>query len=86
MITKNWSAALEHGEYAEDRDLVVKDGIEAVGETGKGVYVNLVTPNEFGNPDTYLTDILLGHFGEEIREIKYIDECGCGGHVLRVYK
>ncbi|WP_099550442.1 CGCGG family rSAM-modified RiPP protein, partial [Pseudomonas sp. 2995-3] len=60
--------------------------IEAVEETSEGVYVNLVTPNEFGNPEDYLTEILLERYGNEIKEIKYIDECGCGGHVLRVYK
>ena len=36
MKEKNWSIALEHDEYEEDLDLVVRDAIEAVEETAKG--------------------------------------------------
>ena len=50
MKEKNWSIALEHDEYEEDLDLVVRDAIEAVEETAKGYYVNVVTPSNFGNP------------------------------------
>ncbi|OIJ08309.1 hypothetical protein BKP35_17785 [Anaerobacillus arseniciselenatis] len=84
MKTKSWSCALEHGEYEHDKELVFKEGLEAVAETAKGYHVNLVTPNGFGNPDHYLTPILKDKFGDKI-DIKFIDQCGCGGYVLRVW-
>lgn len=84
MLT-SWSASLEHGEYAEDRDLVIRHAVEAVDETSEGIYVNIVTPHEFGNPDEYLTAILHNTFPNRLM-IDYIDQCGCGGHVLRVYR
>lgn len=82
---KSWSASLEHGEYCEDLSLVINDSIKAVKETAKGAYVNLVTPANFGNPEDYLRDILIERFGESIT-MKYIDQCGCGGYVYRIYK
>ncbi|MDG5786350.1 CGCGG family rSAM-modified RiPP protein [Evansella sp. AB-P1] len=81
----SWSASLEHGEYELDQDLVIQHGIEAVDETTKGAYVNLVTPNTFGNPVEYLSPVLKEKYGDSI-QIKYIDQCGCGGYVLRIYK
>ncbi|WP_428907964.1 hypothetical protein [Niallia sp. Krafla_26] len=33
-MEKNWSIALEHDEYEEDRGLVVRDAIQAVKDTG----------------------------------------------------
>ena len=47
---KNWSVALEHDEYEDDLELVVRDAIEAVEETANGYYVNVVTPSNLGNP------------------------------------
>ncbi|WP_082693080.1 CGCGG family rSAM-modified RiPP protein [Bacillus sp. FJAT-29814] len=85
MKEKNWSISLEHEEYEHDRDMVIADAIDAVKETAKGYYVNVVTPAGLGNPEDYLTEILLLHFGNEI-DLQYIDQCGCGGHVLRVWK
>lgn len=83
MKKKSWSCALEHGEYEKDRDLVIKEGLEAVVETDCGYHVNLVTPNTFGNPDIYLTPVLKEKFKDSI-DVKYVDQCGCGGYVLRV--
>lgn len=85
MKEKNWSISLEHDEYEHNRDLVIADAFQAVKETAKGYYVNVVTPGAFGNPEEYLSDKLLMKFGNEI-DLKYIDQCGCGGHVLRVWK
>ncbi|MCD8510994.1 MAG: CGCGG family rSAM-modified RiPP protein [Bacillus sp. (in: Bacteria)] len=82
---KSWSASLEHGEYAEDKELVIQHSIEAVEETEAGTYVNLVTPDNFGNPEEYLNPVLVERFGDGITA-KYISQCGCGGYVLRVYK
>lgn len=83
--TKSWSASLEHGEYAMDRELVIRDGLEAIEETSEGTHVNLVTPSEFGNPEAYLTSKIRKVYGDTV-DIRYIDQCGCGGYVLRVYK
>jgi len=82
---KNWSISLEHDEYEENIDLVIKDGTAAVKDTHKGYYVNLVTPCNFGNPIEYLSEPLSTIFGDRIA-FKYIDQCGCGGHVMRVWK
>ncbi|MDQ0199419.1 CGCGG family putative rSAM-modified RiPP protein [Neobacillus ginsengisoli] len=84
-MEKNWSIALEHEEYENDVELVIKDAINAVKQTTKGFYVNVVTPENFGNPDHYLTKELVFIFGNEI-DVKFIDQCGCGGYVLRVWK
>ncbi|MFK9090695.1 CGCGG family rSAM-modified RiPP protein [Bacillus salipaludis] len=84
-MNKNWSVSLEHEEYENELELVVKDAIEAVTNTSKGYYVNIVTPANFGNPDDYLTEALVLYFGDNI-ESKFIDQCGCGGFVLRVWK
>lgn len=66
-------------------ELVIKDAIEAVEETGKGFYVNIVTPAGFGNPIDYVAEALTTYFTSRI-EMKFIDQCGCGGYVLRVWK
>ncbi|WP_102347667.1 CGCGG family putative rSAM-modified RiPP protein [Bacillus sp. Marseille-P3661] len=84
-MSKNWSVSLEHEEYENDLKLVIKDAIEAVEETEKGFYVNVVTPATFGNPADYLTDALAAIFNDKIK-MKFIDQCGCGGYVLRVWK
>ena len=84
MMKKSWSCGLEHGEYETNRDFVIAEAIEAIGQTTKGYYVNIVTPGVFGNPDEYLTPILVEKFGEKIKT-KFIDQCGCGGYVLRVW-
>ena len=81
----NWSVSLEHDEYEIDIELVIKDALEAVEKTEKGFYVNIVTPSSFGNPDDYLSVALREYFGNRI-EIKFIDQCGCGGYVMRVWK
>lgn len=84
-MKKNWSISLEHDEYENNLELVVKDAIAAVFETAKGKYVNVVTPAALGNPNDYLTEALRAYFGEMITA-KFIDQCGCGGFVLRVWK
>lgn len=85
MKNFDWSMDLEHNEYAEDIDLIIEGAIEAVNDTEAGHFVNLVTAEAFGHPDDYLTAILKTTFHDTI-EMKYIDQCGCGGYVLRVWK
>ena len=84
-MEKNWSVSLEHDEYEMDIELVINDSLESVAKTEKGFYVNIVTPSAFGNPDDYLSVALREYFGSRI-EMKFIDQCGCGGYVMRVWK
>lgn len=84
-MNKDWTKDLEHDEYENDIDLIINDAIEAVRITEQGFYVNLVTSHHFGNPTDYLQPLLEDLFKETI-STKFIDQCGCGGYVLRVWK
>ncbi len=84
-MKKDRSVALEHGEYEDNIELVIKDAIEAVSNTEVGYYVNVVTPDVFGNPIDYLSEVLERQFGDGIK-YKFIDQCGCGGYVLRIWR
>jgi putative CGCGG family rSAM target protein len=85
LLETNWSMDLEHNEYENNVDLIIEDGIKAVEETASGYYVNLVTSERFGNPNDYLVPLLTEIFGHTIKT-SFIDQCGCGGYVLRVWK
>lgn len=84
-MEQNWSISLEHGNYASDLELLISDAMAAVSQTAKGYYVNIVTPAELGYPDNYLTEALLIYFGNKA-DTQFINQCGCGGYVLRVWK
>ncbi|AZU61139.1 CGCGG family rSAM-modified RiPP protein [Neobacillus mesonae] len=84
-MNKDWTKDLEHDEYEQDIDLIIKDALTAVEETAAGCYVNLVTASAFGSPEDYLQPLLEGLFPNKLR-VKFIDQCGCGGYVLRVWK
>lgn len=84
-MNKDWTKDLEHDEYEQDIDLIIKDAITAVEETAQGCFVNLVTSASFGNPVEYLQPLLEQFYPEQLK-IKFIDQCGCGGYVLRVWK
>ena len=79
----SWSANLEGPEHADSRSLVVEGAISAVEHTALGNHVNLVTHGDHGHPETYLYDALDDAYGDGV-EWEYVDQCGCGGHVLRV--
>ncbi|KYP80022.1 CGCGG family putative rSAM-modified RiPP protein [Ferroacidibacillus organovorans] len=79
----SWSINLETEEYALDRDLILKDSMEAIYKTTPGYFVNLAVAQNHGNPDDYLVPALQNHFGNQIH-IRFIDQCGCGGYVYRV--
>lgn len=84
-MKKDRSVALEHEEYENNIELVINDAIEAVEDTEIGYYVNVVTPDVFGNPMDYLSEVLERQFGDGIK-YQFIDQCGCGGYVLRVWR
>lgn len=84
-MKKDWSIDLEHGEYETNVELIIRDGVEAIEKTAVGHFVNLVTPNGFGDPIEYFSQVLILQFSDRIR-FKLIDQCGCGGYVLRVWK
>lgn len=79
----SWSANLEGPEHAANRSLLVEQAIDAVEHTTPGNHVNLVTHGAHGHPETYLYDALDDAYGDEV-EWEYVDQCGCGGHVVRV--
>ncbi|MFD1564678.1 CGCGG family rSAM-modified RiPP protein [Haloarchaeobius amylolyticus] len=79
----SWSANLEKPEHAADRRLVVEQAKDAIDAMAAGTHVNLVTHGEHGLPETYLWNELEAAF-DELR-FEYVDQCGCGGHVTRVY-
>ncbi|QUO48623.1 CGCGG family rSAM-modified RiPP protein [Halorubrum ruber] len=81
----SWSANLEGPEHADDRDLLVRQAIEAVEHTAAGNHVNLVTHGDHGHPEEYLFPALDVAFGDEDVDWEYVEQCGCGGHVVRVH-
>lgn len=80
----SWSVNLEGPEHAGDRDLVVEQGISAIQHTASGNHVNLVTHGDNGHPEEYLYDALEAEYGTDV-SWEYVAQCGCGGHVVRVY-
>ena len=95
----SWSANLEKPEHAADRALVVSQAREAIAHTAPGNHVNLVTHGDHGHPESYLYEALAETYGadgaagddsvdgEDVPEVdwEYVDQCGCGGHVVRVH-
>lgn len=79
----NWSMNLETEEYMNDRNLILQDAVEAIEETTPGCFVNLAVAENHGNPDAYLIPALTKKFGNRI-QVRFIDQCGCGGYVYRV--
>jgi putative CGCGG family rSAM target protein len=86
---KDWSLNLEDPHYEEHVDEIFTDSIAAIKQTAEGCYVNLVTPGKCGDPNEWLIAQLadqLKREGVPVKEIRYIDECGCGGFVTRVFR
>jgi hypothetical protein len=84
----DWSLNLEDVQDA-GREELLSAAIEAVEETAPGYYVNLVTPGTAGHPETvFIPDLVrkLREMNIPVRSVQYIGECGCGGHVTRVYR
>jgi putative CGCGG family rSAM target protein len=78
----SWSANLEGPGHAADRDLLVRQAIDAVEHTAAGNRVNLVAHGDHGHPEKYLSGALESAFGDAV-DIEYVEQCGCGGHVVR---
>jgi len=85
IIEKDWSCGMETEDYEKDMELLITDAFKAVEETGEGYFVNLVTPAIHGSPEQYLVPVLINRFGSTITT-KFVDQCGCGGYVLKVTK
>ena len=86
---KDWSLNLEDEAFADHPQELIEEAVRAVEITGFGHYVNLVTPAGAGHPEQgLLGDIkaAIDSAGLAYREIVYVDECGCGGFVSRVYR
>jgi putative CGCGG family rSAM target protein len=79
----SWSANLEKPVHGERLEAVVEGAVQAVEHTAPGYHVNLVTHGAHGRPDEYLPAVLHEAFGDGV-EWAYVEQCGCGGHVLRV--
>ncbi len=47
-----------------------------------GNHVNLVTHANHGHSERYLFSHLDDVYGDDV---EYVQQCGCGGHVTRVY-
>ncbi|WP_049985382.1 CGCGG family putative rSAM-modified RiPP protein [Halobellus rufus] len=84
MHDNSWSANLEKPQHAADVDLVVSQALDAIDHTVAGNHVNLVTHGDHGHPSEYLYEALEAETGEGVRW-EYVQQCGCGGHVTRVY-
>jgi putative CGCGG family rSAM target protein len=77
-----WAANLETERHADDRGLVVGEALDAVRQTRPGQYVDLVTHESHGCPETYLCPELKST--EEI-EITDSGRCACGGYIFRIW-
>lgn len=85
----NWSLNLEDEAFADKPEELIEEAVRAVGMTAVGYYVNLVTPAEAGHPELGLLDSIQAAIeatGIAYTNIAYLDECGCGGFVSRVYR
>jgi putative CGCGG family rSAM target protein len=78
----SWSANLEKPVHAEDRALVLRGVETAIEHTVPGNHVNLVTHGDHGHPERFLYDDL-----DDRDDVgyEYVEQCGCGGHVTRVF-
>lgn len=88
MKSCDWSINLED-EPADGLADLLDQCVSAIRMTSSGYYVNLVTPGTAGHPEEWLIKSLsqmLQTLRIPVREIQYIDECGCGGYVTRVHR
>jgi putative CGCGG family rSAM target protein len=80
----SWSADLELPEHGGDRELVVRHALDAVEHAAAGNHVNPVTHATHGHPSACPFTVLGDGFGDDV-DWEYVEQCGCGGHVVRVH-
>lgn len=86
---KDWSLSFEDPYYEKNFEEIFGESIDAVQRTKAGRYVNLITPGVHGDPRNGFIPQLLSRLKQAdlaVREVRYIDECGCGGFVTRVFR
>jgi hypothetical protein len=85
----DWSLSLEDDHYETHPEEVFTESVDAIRRTKPGHCVNLVTPGGLGDPREWLIPRLIAmvkYADLPVREIRYIDQCRCGGHVTRVFR
>jgi len=85
----DWSVNLEDGYGPEDVEELVRESVLAISRTKLGHFVNVVTPGSCGDPADWLIpqlEIQLAEQNLAFDRMVYIDQCGCGGYVTRVYR
>jgi len=85
----DWSLDLEGAYFEEHPEDVFVECVKAIRRTKAGRCVNLVTPGSLGDPRDWLIPQLIALVKYEclnVREIRYIDQRACGGHVTRVFR
>lgn len=85
----DWSLNLEDEYDSDERAELLDAAADGVRITRIGCYVNIITPGAYGNPEEWFIPELrrtLEEQGLPVQEVRYIDECGCGGYVTRVFR
>ena len=85
----DWSVNLEDGYGPDDKEEIIQESIQAISRTKRGHFVNVVTPGPCGDPEFWLVPQLEKRLAQQditIERMVYIDQCGCGGYVTRVYR
>lgn len=79
---RSWAADLETETYATNRQLTIAEAVEAVEQTRSGRFVDLVTHERHGHPESYLYEAVRS----VDRPVVLTDDgrCSCGGYVTRV--
>ena len=88
MKDGDWSLNLEDSYYETHLEELFAESVNAIQRTKEGHYVNLVTPGACGDPRDWLIprlSVLARQANLPVQEIRYIDQCGCGGYVTRIY-
>ncbi|MGA8943930.1 MAG: CGCGG family rSAM-modified RiPP protein [Thermoactinomyces sp.] len=89
MKTCDWSINLEDEWFEQNPAKLFREAVEAARNTAQGYFVNLVVPGSVREPEREFVSDLARCLREEnipVQDICYIDQCGCGGHVIRVYR
>ena len=81
--TDGWRAVISDT-FTFDNVRLVAQAIDAVEHTAAGNHVNLVVHGDHGHPEAYLFAALDAEFGDDV-DREYVEQCGCGGHVVRVH-